>query len=56
MKFQIYFDNKQAVVCKNNGDISLHSIDNGEMTKNLIGHSKAVSDLYLDHANKIILS
>ena len=56
MKCQIYFDNKQVVICKNNGDINLHSIENGELTKNLIGHSKAVSDLCLDSVNKIIVS
>lgn len=40
----------------NNGDINLHSIENGELIKDLIGHSTWVNDIHLDPLNKIIVS
>lgn len=45
-----------TIVGKNNGEINLYSIHNGDLTHDLIGHSSSVSDFYLDFDHKIVIS
>jgi len=56
IRCKMYFDNKQIVVWKNNGEINMHSIENGDLMCEMIGHSGSVSDIYLDSTNKIIVT
>lgn len=56
MKCKLYSDKKQLLISKNNGELSLHSIENGEITKELIGHAGQASDIYIDSINNIVVS
>jgi hypothetical protein len=56
VKCKLYSDKKQLLIPKNNGELSLHSIENGEITKELIGHTGQASDVYLDSTNNIVVS
>ena len=46
----------KIVICNNNGEINLHSIVNGEVIDDLIGHSSDVTNLYLDYTNQLVVS
>ena len=56
VKCQLFFDNKRIIICKNNGEINLHSIINGEINNDLIGHSSDVTNLFIDYTNQLVVS
>ena len=55
-KWALSFDRKHVVICKSSGEISIHSIFNGETKNHLIGHSSEVTNLWMDYENKLIVS
>ena len=55
-KSALNFDRKKVIVCKNNGEVSMQSTTNGEVSNNLIGHSSDVTNIYLDYAHKLIVT
>lgn len=52
----LYFDQKHFICANSDGELKLHSILDGTVWKELVGHRSEVTDIILDHDSRIVVS
>mmetsp|Transcript_6882 Transcript_6882/g.5119 ORF Transcript_6882/g.5119 Transcript_6882/m.5119 type:complete len:104 (-) Transcript_6882:2123-2434(-) len=53
---KLYLNHKKVLIANNKGALKTHYLPNGQFYSNNFGHAQEVTQIFVDYANKLVLS